>query len=116
MVIFYNLNKVRQPLVSIIILNYNAGQLLLDCVESSMKTNYNNFEVIVVDNASMDDSHRKCKEKFENIRLIETGKNLGYCEGNNVGIKNAKGDFIVILNPDTTVEPDWLSELLRCIQ
>ena len=62
-------------LVSIIILNYNAGQLLLDCVESIMKTNYDNFEVIIVDNASMDQSHRKCKEKFENVRLIETGKN-----------------------------------------
>ena len=99
-------------LVSIIILNYNAGQLLLDCVESIMKTNYDDFEVIIVDNASMDQSHRKCKEKFKNIRLIETGKNLGYCEGNNVGIQKANGDFIVILNPDTTVEPNWLCELV----
>lgn len=106
------MDKVSQPLVSIIILNYNAGQLLLDCVESIMQTNYGNFEVIVVDNASRDESHRKCKDFFENIRLIENGKNLGYCAGNNVGIKNAKGDFIVILNPDTTVEPDWLSELI----
>ena len=106
------MDKISQPLVSIIILNYNAGQLLLDCVESIMQTNYGNFEVIVVDNASRDESHRKCKDFFENIRLIENGKNLGYCAGNNVGIKNAKGDFIVILNPDTTVEPDWLSELI----
>ena len=106
------MDKISQPLVSIIILNYNAGQLLLDCVKSIMETNYSNFEVIVVDNASRDESHRKCKDFFENIRLIENGKNLGYCAGNNVGIKNAKGDFIVILNPDTTVEPDWLSELI----
>ena len=106
------MNKVSRPLVSIIILNYNADQLLLDCVESIMKTNYDNFEIIVVDNASVDGSHIKCKEKFEKIRLIENEKNLGYCGGNNVGIKNAKGDFIVILNPDTTVEPNWLSELL----
>ena len=106
------MDKISQSLVSIIILNYNAGQLLLDCVESIMKTNYDNFEVIIIDNASVDQSHRKCKEKFENVRLIETGKNLGYCEGNNVGIQKANGDFIVILNPDTTVEPDWLYELV----
>ena len=58
------MNKVH-PLVSIIILNYNAGQLLLDCVESSMKTNYDNFEVIVVDNASMDDSHENVKKNLK---------------------------------------------------
>ena len=106
------MNKISKPLVSIIILNYNAGQLLFDCCESVLKTNYDNFEIIVVDNASVDNSHIKCKEKFEKISLIENNKNLGYCGGNNVGIQNAKGDFIVILNPDTTVEPNWLSELL----
>ena len=93
-------------------MNYNAGQLILDCLESITKTNYDNLEVIVVDNASIDESHRKCKEKFENIRLIENEKNLGYCEGNNVGIQNAKGEFVVILNPDTIVDPDWLTELI----
>ncbi len=107
------MNKISQPLVSIIILNYNANQLILDCIESITKTNYENFEIIVVDNASTDNSHIKCKEKFEKICLIENEKNLGYCEGNNVGIKNAKGEFIVILNPDTIVHPDWLSELIR---
>jgi len=101
------------PLVSIIILNYNAADLLLDCVESIFKTKYNNFEVIVVDNASKDNSHKKCKEKFNKIRLIENKENLGYCEGNNIGIREAGGDFVVILNPDTRVEPNWLEELLN---
>ena len=100
-----------QPLVSIIILNYNAGQILLDCFESVIKTNYSNFEIIIVDNASEDKSYRECKEKFENTKIIENEKNLGYCEGNNIGIKNAKGEFVVILNPDTTVDPCWLNEL-----
>ena len=68
------MNKASQPLVSIIILNYNADQLLLDCVESIMKTNYDNFEIIVVDNASVDGSYIKCKEKFEKIRLIKKKK------------------------------------------
>ncbi len=105
------MNKISQPLVSVIILNYNAGKLLFDCFESIVKTDYDNFEIIIVDNASEDKSYRKCKEKFGRVRIIENEKNLGYCEGNNVGIQNAKGAFIVILNPDTTVHPDWLNEL-----
>ena len=100
------------PFVSIIILNYNAGQLLIDCVDSVLQTNYSNFEIIVVDNASKDKSHQECKNKFPMIHLIENNQNFGYCEGNNVGIREAKGDFVVILNPDTLVDPDWLSELI----
>ena len=100
------------PLVSIIILNYNAGNLLLDCVDSVFKSTYPNFEVLVVDNISTDNSHIICKEKFKKIKLIENKENLGYCEGNNVGIRNANGEFIVILNPDTIVESSWLNYLM----
>jgi len=101
-----------KPLVSIIILNYNAGDLLLNCVESVIRSTYKNTEIIVVDNVSQDNSHRMCKEKVDSIHLIENQENLGYCEGNNVGIRNAKGDFIVILNPDTIVEEKWIENLL----
>ena len=101
-----------QPLVSIIILNYNAGQLLLDCVNSIKKSNYSNFEIIIVDNLSNDQSHKKCKSKFPEVKLIENKENLGYCEGNNVGIRHATGKFIVIMNPDTEVSPSWLHELI----
>ena len=100
------------PLISIVILNYNAGDLLIDCIDSIEKSNYKNFEIIVVDNISKDNSHKKCKEKFPNIKLIENSENLGYCEGNNVGLRVANGEFVVILNPDTIVDPSWLSELL----
>ena len=102
----------NNPLISIVILNYNAGNLLIDCVDSIQKSNYKKFEIIVVDNISKDKSHRKCKEKFPNIKLIENSENLGYCEGNNVGLRIANGEFVVILNPDTIVDPSWLSELL----
>lgn len=103
----------NQPLISIIILNYNAGNLLIECVKSIFASNYTNFEVIVVDNLSNDNSHKKCKEEFNRIFLIENKENLGYCEGNNVGIRHAKGEFVVILNPDTLVDPNWLHELLN---
>jgi GT2 family glycosyltransferase len=100
------------PLISIIILNYNAGDLLIDCIDSIKKSNYKNFEIILVDNVSNDESHMKCKEKFTDIKLIENSENLGYCEGNNVGLRIANGEYVVILNPDTIVDPSWLSELL----
>tara|TARA_B110000014_G_C20035553_1_gene537963 strand:- start:117 stop:1157 length:1041 start_codon:yes stop_codon:yes gene_type:complete len=102
----------KKSLISIIILNYNAGKLLLDCVESIKKSSYQNIEILVVDNISSDGSQIQCKERFPDIRLIQNEKNLGYCGGNNVGIKEAKGEFIVILNPDTIVESNWLDELL----
>ena len=102
----------ESPLVSIIILNYNAGELLLNCVDSLKKSTYPNLEILVVDNISSDDSQKKCKERFPDIKLIQNNKNLGYCGGNNVGIKEAKGTFVVILNPDTIIEPNCINELI----
>ena len=102
----------ESPLVSVIVLNYNAGELLLNCVNSLKKSTYTNLEILVVDNISSDDSQKKCKEEFPDIKLIQNDKNLGYCGGNNVGIREAKGKFIVILNPDTIVDPNWANELI----
>jgi len=102
----------ESPLVSVIVLNYNAGDLLLNCIDSLKKSTYANLEILVVDNISSDGSQRKCKEKFPDIKLIQNEKNLGYCGGNNIGIKEAKGEFIVILNPDTIVEPNCVKELI----
>jgi len=107
---------ISEKLVSIIILNYNAGNLLIDCISSILKSHYKNFEIILVDNVSNDQSHKKCKEKFPSITLIENSENLGYCEGNNVGLREAHGQFIVVLNPDTIVDSYWLDELLKAYQ
>jgi len=104
------LNKI--PLVSIIILNFNAGKLLLNCIESLTKLAYQNIELIIVDNVSTDNSQNQCKEKFPQVKLIQNEKNSGYCGGNNVGIKNANGEFIIILNPDTIVESNLIDKLL----
>jgi len=100
------------PQISVVILNYNAGDLLIDCISSIQKSNYKNLEIILVDNISKDNSHKKCKEQFPEIKLIENTENLGYCEGNNVGIRIAEGEYVVILNPDTVVHPDWIYQLL----
>ena len=106
----------KLPLVSIIILNYNAGDLIQKCINSIINSNYASFEIILVDNNSQDNSHKICKEKFPQIILVENKSNLGYCEGNNVGIRLANGEFIVILNPDTIVEKEWINYLLDAYQ
>lgn len=103
-------------MVSIIVLNHNAGQLLIDCIDSIFKTKGYEYEIILVDSASTDASHKKCKEKFPNIKLIESKENVGYCKGNNIGIKVAKGNFILVLNPDTKVSSNWLAELFNAYE
>jgi len=102
----------ENPLVSVIVLNYNAGKLLLNCIESIKKSAYKNLEIIVVDNISTDKSQKICKEKYPDIKLIQNDENFGYCEGNNIGIREAEGDYIIILNPDTIVESNWIEELI----
>jgi len=102
----------ENPLVSVIVLNYNAGEFLLNCIESIKKSAYKILEIIEVDNISTDKSQKICKEKYPDIKLIQNDENFGYCEGNNIGIREAKGDYIIILNPDTIVESSWIEELI----
>ena len=107
------MSSYKESLVSIVVLNYNAGKLLLNCIESIKKSSYQNIEILVVDNISSDNSQIECKRKFPDIKLIQNDENLGYCGGNNAGIKKAEGEFIIILNPDTIVETNWIDELLN---
>jgi GT2 family glycosyltransferase len=107
---FSNLNK-KRPLVSIIILNFNGLNLLRECLQSVFKTHYPNYEVIVIDNGSTDGSCIMIEKEFPRASLIRNIENLGYSEGNNIGILRSRGDYIVLLNNDTIVAPEWLSEL-----
>ena len=102
----------KNPLISIIIINYNGGNLLSQCLESVYNSDYQNYEVILVDNASNDDSHLKAEKQFPNIILVSNNKNLGSV-GRNSGIKIAKGEFITLLDNDTKVNSDWLDEFLK---
>jgi len=102
--------------VSIIILNYNGKKHLETCLDSVFKSSYSNFEVILVDNCSNDDSVDFIKEKYGdkfNLKIVVNSENLGFAEGNNVGAKHAKNDLLVFLNNDTEVHPDWLKELVK---
>lgn len=101
----------KNPLISIIILNYNGGQIIQDCIESIYKTTKAEFEIILIDNNSIDSSDKKCKEKFPQINLIENNENTGMT-ARNIGIDNSNGSFIVFLDSDTIVKPEWLTNFL----
>jgi GT2 family glycosyltransferase len=106
-----NDNISKNLLISIVIINYNGKDYLLDCIDSVFKTNCN-FEVLLIDNNSSDNSSELCKEKYPKIRLFCNDKNLAMA-ARNTGIDEAKGDFLVFLDADTVVEPNWLNILLN---
>ena len=103
----------REPLVSVIILNFNGQELLHDCLISVLNTCYPNYEVIVVDNASTDRSCEMVEREFPHVKLVRNQINCGYSKGNNIGILRSIGDFVVLLNNDTVVTPNWLYELVH---
>ena len=103
-----------QPLVSIIIANWNGRAFLEMSLPSIFATDYPNFEVIVVDNGSNDDSVAYMTENFE-VRVIVNARNLGFAGGSNVGLKAAQGQICVLLNNDVTVPPAWLSALVKAM-
>ena len=77
---------------------------------------YSPYEIILVDNGSHDGSVEFVAERFPQVRMIENCENLGFAAGNNVDIRVARGDYIVTLNNDTRVEPDWLEELVKVVE
>jgi len=99
--------------LSIIILNYNVCYFLEQCVLSVQKALEGiDGEIIVVDNNSSDDSCAMMKQRFPNVKLIENPVNSGFPKGNNIGVTEAKGEYICILNPDTVVAEDTFEKVL----
>lgn len=100
------------PLVSIIIVNWNGKENLEECLNSLFTITYSPFETIVVDNGSTDGSVDLIKEKFPSVKLILANKNLGFAQGNNLGYKKSKGDYILLLNNDCIVTKNFLDKLI----
>ena len=103
-------------LVSIIIVNWNAKNYLKKCIESLLEQTYQNFEIIFVDNASTDDSVEFVKTNFPKIKIIQNKENLGFAQGNNIGIKESQGEIICLFNPDAVAKSDWLSILVSTLE
>ena len=107
------------PKIAIILLNYNGKEDTLACLESLERLTYRNFETIVIDNGSSDGSALAIQERFPKLLLIETGANLGYAEGNNVGMRKALergADLLFLLNNDTIVASDILECFVETYQ
>lgn len=100
------------PKASIIILNWNGKHLLKECLDSVFAQSFKEFEVILVDNGSADGSVEFVKKNYPKARVIAEKQNVGFAEGNNIGIKASKGEYAVLLNNDTRAHKSWLRELV----
>lgn len=110
------MSKIDPFFCSIIITNYNGRALLNDCLSSLAKQTLKNFEVILVDNASKDDSVNFVSSFFPWVKIVRNPTNIGFVEGCNLGAKRAKYNYLVFLNNDTKVDPHWLEELLKVLK
>lgn len=103
--------------LSIIIVNWNTKELLGACLRSIYEhTHEVTFEVIVVDNGSEDGSQEMLKKEFPQANLIETGENLGFSKGNNVGLKAARGKYLLLLNSDTKIDTDAFAQMVAWME
>lgn len=109
-------SSLTHPRIAVILLNWNGKDDTIACLESLEKLSWPNFEVIIVDNGSTDDSVPCIRDRFPGHLLIETGTNLGFAEGNNIGMRKALGrgaDLLFLLNNDTIVASDILERFVE---
>lgn len=110
------MKQLTNPNISVIVLNWNGEKYLKNCFSSLENQTYSNFERILVDNGSEDNSIKFVRRNFPQVRIVENKKNLGFAEGNNKGIKLAKGRYIFILNNDTKIDKYCLERLVEVIE
>lgn len=115
--LFYKVSQKAVPKISIIVLTYNNLNINKLCIDSLLdKTAYPNYELIIVDNNSVDGTKEyllELSEKISNIKVILNENNIGFAAGNNAGIREADGEYIVLLNNDTIVTRGWLTALSK---
>lgn len=107
------------PKVAVVVLNWNGEEVIQDCLRSLSSVDYPDFEVILVDNGSSDSSVERGIEEFPSLAIIENRENLGFSEGNNVGLERATqigAKYALLLNNDTVVSEDFLSLLVSAAQ
>ena len=101
------------PQTSVIILNWNGKKFLQECLDSLGAQTYRDFETILIDNGSKDNSAAFVQELYPWVRLVALPENTGFSGGNNRGLAECRGDYIVTLNNDTKVEPEFIAELVK---
>ncbi len=114
-----NSERMMMPRVAIVIVVWNGKADTMECLQSLDEDRYPNKEIIVVDNGSTDDSVAEIRRSFQSVVILQTGSNLGFTGGNNIGIRCAlerQSDYIFLLNNDTTVEPDAMEQLVAAAE
>lgn len=101
------------PRVSILIVSWNGKEYLKVCLSSLQNLHYPEWEVILVDNGSSDGTTEFVKKKFPQVRVIENWRNLGFARANNQAFERSRGKYVLLLNNDTRVEPDFLTPLVQ---
>jgi GT2 family glycosyltransferase len=104
------------PLVSVLIVCTNDRQHMAECLGSLQDSTYPDIEVIVADNGSTDGSVEFIRRTFPSVKVIELGKNLGFPEANNRGVRVAQGKYVFQLNPDTRIDSRCIEELVRAME
>ncbi|MBF0117390.1 MAG: glycosyltransferase family 2 protein [Desulfobacterales bacterium] len=105
------------PIVSVVIVNWNGRKYLEDCLSSLKEQTFRFFEVILVDNGSLDGSVDFVQKYYSDmVFLIKLSENMGFAKGNNIGIEKAKGKYIALLNNDTEVDKNWLKNLVSSME
>lgn len=104
------------PVLTVVTVNYNGTADTLELLDSLSKASYQALEVIVVDNASKEDPSERIRNAYPEVQVIRSDKNLGFAGGNNLGIKKARGAYIMLLNNDTVVDPDFAEPVVRAFQ
>jgi GT2 family glycosyltransferase len=105
-----------QPLISIVIVNWNGARHLPVCLNALRRQTFRDFETILVDNHSHDDSLELLARDYPEVKVIALKENRGFAGGNNTGIRVAHGEFVVLLNNDTEVDPRWLGEIVAAFE
>jgi len=106
----------RRAPVDVVIVSWNCAGFLSDCLASLERLERPPGETVVVDNASTDGSPELVRERFPAARLIASATNLGFCAANNLGIRQTRSPFVLVLNPDTRLSPDFLEHLLPAFE
>ena len=108
--------RVSEPTVSIIVINWNGERFLSRCLEAIREQTYPDIELFVIDNASSDGSVDLIKGDFPDVRLVENGANLGFCRAFNQGVRMARGEYVMPLNPDVFMTPTFIVEMVKAAE
>lgn len=104
------------PLISVVIPNWNGKKFLAGCLDSLKTQTYEPIEVVIVDNGSKDGSVEYLQENYPEVKLVTFPVNTGFSPAVNAGIKASTGEMVALLNNDTVVDPNWMSELIKAMK